>query len=361
MISTGEKMTNSLNVVWSIASKDIVDALKNKTTVFNIITMIGIVVFFYWISSVRPFDKEIEIVVYDEGNSSLPMERVQLSDGYSLVLYEVTSIQQMERNMGFREMGLVIPADFEKVFASGGEPILKGSILWVHRAKSDELESKYSQKLTEWLGQSVRVEIGENYVIPQPDIPTWPVHFHILFAVFFMAITTVPHLMLEEQRTKTMDALLVSPASAGKVVLGKALAGFFYILFSGGLFFALNWAYVTHWGLAILAFLCTALFSIGVALVLGVFIRTPLQMMVWMAPMMFFLVIPAFFALEPNLTANLKTILNWLPTTALVKIVKLSLSSEVPLVPLLNNLAIALGSTVLIYAIVIWKVRLADR
>jgi hypothetical protein len=77
--------------------------------------------------------------------------------------------------------------------------------------------------------------------------------------------------------------------------------------------------------------------------------------------MMFLLVLPAFFALSPNLTANLKAILSWLPTTALVKIVKLSLSSEIPLAQLLNNLAIALGSTVLIFAIVIWKLRRADR
>ncbi|MFX0145153.1 MAG: ABC transporter permease [Candidatus Hodarchaeota archaeon] len=359
MISTREEVSNSLNVVWSIASKDIVDALKSKATVFNIFAVIAIVLFFYWISSVRPFDKEIEVVVYDEGNSSLPMERVQLADGYSL--YEMSSIQQMERNMGFRELGLVLPADFDQVLDSGAEPTLTGYILWAHRAKAAELESKYSQKLSEWLGQFVRVEIGENFVVPQPDIPTWPVHFHILFAVFFMAITTVPHLMLEEQRTKTMDALLVSPASAGQVVVGKALAGLFYVLLSGGLFFALNWAYVTHWGLALLAFLCTALFSIGVALILGVFIKTPFQMMACMAPIMFVLVLPAFFALQPFLAANLKTILNWLPTTALVKIVKLSLSSEVPLDQLLNNLAIALGSTVLVFAVVILKIRRADR
>lgn len=355
------KLLDNLYMAWSIASKDIVDALKNKGTRFNIIAMIVVVVFLYWISSVRPFDKEIEVVVYDEGISSLLMERVQLADGYSLVLHEVSSIQQMERNMGFMEMGLVIPADFDQVLEAGGEPTLNGSILWVRRSKAAELESKYSQKLTEWLGQSVRVAIGENFVVPQPDALTWPVHFHILFVVFFMAITTVPHLMLEEQRTKTMDALLVSPASTGQVVVGKALAGFFYVLLSGGLFFVLNWAYVTHWGLAILTFLCLALFAIAMALFLGVFIKSPLHMVFWMAPMMFLLVFPAFFVLEPNLAANLKAILSWLPTSALVKIFKLSLSSEVPLDQLLSNLAIALGGTVLVFAIVIWKVRRADR
>ena len=49
-------------------------------------------------------------------------------------------------------------------------------------------------------------------------------------------------------KNKTLEALLVSPASAGQVVLGKALAGSFYVLLGGGLFFGLNWAAVTNWG-----------------------------------------------------------------------------------------------------------------
>jgi ABC-type polysaccharide/polyol phosphate export permease len=130
---------------------------------------------------------------------------------------------------------------------------------------------------------------------------------------------------------------------------------------SGGLLFALNWAYVTHWGLALLAFLCTALFSIGVALALGVFIKSPQQVRLWMFPVVLVLLIPAFFALEPNLTANLKTIFSWLPTTALVKMFQFALSSHAPLSQLLTDLAIALGSTVLIFALVTWKVRRADR
>ncbi|KPK94089.1 MAG: hypothetical protein AMJ88_05100, partial [Anaerolineae bacterium SM23_ 63] len=67
MNSTREKVINSLNVVGSIASKDIVDALKNKGTCITIIMMMGMVVFFYWISTVRPWDKSIEAIVYDEG------------------------------------------------------------------------------------------------------------------------------------------------------------------------------------------------------------------------------------------------------------------------------------------------------
>ena len=353
--------TDNIYMAWAIGSKDIVDALKNKNTRTNIVLLIFIVVFFYWSSTPRPFDKRIDVAIYDEGNSSLTDLPTQLGDGYSFRFYEASSLQEMERMMGYKQLGIVIPSDFDRALEADGEPELSGYILWVHRTRVSDLELKYSDKLSELLGQPVRVNIGQNFVIPQPDVETSTVQFTILFAVFWMAVTVVPFLMMEEKQTRTMDALLVSPASAGQVIMGKAIAGAFYVLLSGGLFFALNWAYVTYWGLALLAFLCTALFSIGVALALGVFIKSPQQIRLWMFPIVAVLLVPAFFALEPNLTANLKAIFSWLPTTALVKMFQFALSSHAPLSQLLKNLAIALGSTALVFAVVIWKVRRADR
>ena len=352
---------DNLYMTWAIGSKDIVDALKNKNIRTNIILMMGMVVFFYWASTLRPFDKRIDTALYDEGHSSLAVGTADLADGYTFRFYEAASIHEMERMMGYKQLGVVIPADFEQTLASGGEPTLTGYVLWVHRARAAELEVQYSQKFTELLGKPVRVEINENFVIPAPDVETSGVHFHILFATFFLAITLVPALMLEEKRTKTLDALLVSPASAGQVVLGKALAGLFYVLLGGGLFFVLNWAYVTNWGLALLAFLGCALFSIGLALAMGSFIQSRQHMVIWMLPVTVVLIIPAFFSQEPNLAPGLKAIFTWLPTSALVNIFQFAMSSHAPVHQLLINLVIALVSTALVFAAVIWKVRQEDR
>jgi len=352
---------DNLYIVWAIASKDIVDTLKNKNTRTNIILMMGMVVFFYWASTLRPFDKRIDTAVYDEGNSSLTTGTAELADGYTFRFYDASSLHEMERMMAYKQLGVVIPADFDQVLASGGELTLSGYILWVNRARAAELESKYSQKFSELLGQPVRVEIKENFVIPAPDVETSGVYFHILFATFFVAITLVPTLMMEEKRTKTLDALLVSPASDGQVVMGKALAGLFYVVLTGGLFFALNWAYITNWGLALLAFLGCAMFSIGLALALGSFIRSQQHLGIWMLPVIFVLIIPAFFSQEPNLAPGLKAVFSWLPTSALVKIFQFSLSSGAPLDQLMTNLTVALGSIVLVFATVTWKVRRSDR
>jgi ABC-type Na+ efflux pump permease subunit len=360
-MKTTTPLKDNLYMAWTIASKDIVDALKNKTTLVNIILMAGIVIFFYWTSTPRPFDKRIDVALYDEGTSSLTYDTAELGDGYSFRFSRASSIQEMEMIMGYKQLGVVIPADFDQVLASGGEPTLTGYILWVHRADAADLEEKYAQKFTELFGQTVHLSIGENFIVPQPDVETSTVYFTILYATLWMALTIVPHLMIEEKRTRTMEALLISPASAGQVVMGKALAGLFYVLLSGGLFFALNWANVTNWSLATISFLLVSLFSVGLALVVGSIVKTAQQLSIWMIPIVVIFLIPGFFANEPFLAPSLKTIFKWIPTTAMIQLTKFSFSSSAPPAQLLTNLAIALVGIGLVYAVVVWQVRRSDR
>ncbi len=115
------------------------------------------------------------------------------------------------------------------------------------------------------------------------------VSYLMIYFVFSTALLVIPHLMLEERQTKTMDALLTSPASPGQVVLGKALAGFFYILIIGGLALVLFSAFIVNWPMALVAFLGYALFAIGLGLLVGSFITSSKQIGIWMLVLMLFL------------------------------------------------------------------------
>jgi len=359
------KLMDNLYMAWAIASKDIVDALKNRATRTNILVMVGIVVFFSWYSNVRPWDKKIDTVVYDKGSTSLGFDVPELADGYTFEFYEASSMQEMKHTMVYKgeglAMGIVLPGDFDQAFEAGGELTLDGYVLWVHRSKVTEWEALYSEKFTELLGRQVRVEIGGNIVTPPPDAQSTSTNFTLLLAIFMMAFMVVPHLMLEEQHTKTLDALLVSPASAGQVVMGKALAGLFYVGLAGGLSFALNWAYVTDWGLALVAFLVTVLFAIGSGLALGSFLNSAQQLNIWGLVINFFLLFPALIALDPLLPEVMRAVFSWLPTTALAKMFQFSFSTGVTPAQLWTNLAIALGWAGLGFAAVVWKVRRSDK
>lgn len=354
-------LMDNLYIARTIASKDILDVIKNGITLINFMVILGILVFFYWASTVRPWDKRMEVTVYNKGTSSLTNLPTDLNDGYSFVFTEADSLEDMRTKVRYESLGVVIPPDFEQTLASGGEPAITGYILWAFRGELAELETLYSDKFSELLGQPVRVEIGDNIIRPAPDVETNTIYFHILFATLFLAINLVPALMMEEKRTKTLDALLVSPASNGQVVMGKALAGLFYVMLGGVLFFALYGAYIVNWGLALLAFLLCALFSIGLAIALGSFVQTQQQLMLWMLPIIFLLIVPSFFAGEPFLAPGLKAVIAWLPTTALVKIFKFSLSSHAPLDQLMLNFGLALASIALLFGVVVWKVRQTDK
>ena len=351
----------NFRTIWAIAWKDIKDALTNKNTITNILVVICLVVFFWWGATPRPFDKNIDVAYFDQGSSTLTSHTEKFGDGYQFRFFDVDSPEEIRSSMGYKQLGIVIPADFDQTVASGGEAVLTGYTMWVFRNSVAEMENKYSDLFSQMLGNPVQVKIGENILKPEPGVHYNTVNFQVMWAVLFMALMVVPQLMLEEKQTKTMDALMISPVSPGGMVAGKALAGLFYILISGGLYLALNHAYVINWWLTILAFVCTAIFSIGLALFMAGFIKNPQMIAILILPVVAVFVLPAMFQEEPLLIPSLRTIFGLIPTSAMVKIMGLSFSSYAPLQDLLINLGISLAGIVLVYAGVIWQVRHLDR
>lgn len=351
----------NFNTIWAIAWKDIRDAVTNKATLVNILIVIGFVVFFWWSSTPRPFDKDIDVAYIDEGSSTLPTRTEEIAGGYQFRFFEVESGEEITDAMGYKQIGIRIPAGFDQALSSGEEAVLPGYTMWVYRGSVPEMENKYSDLFSQLLGSPVRFEIGENILIPEPGVHYNTVNFNVMWAVLFMALLIIPHLMLEEKQTKTMDALMVSPVSPGGLVVGKALAGLFFILVSGGLYLALNSAYVVNWWLTLLAFFSTAVFSIGLALFMAGFVKNPQMIAIVMLPVIAVLVLPAMFSQEPFLAPGLRNIFNWVPTTAMVEIMGYSFSTHAPAGELLINLGLILVSIVLVYAGVIWQVRSSDR
>jgi ABC-type Na+ efflux pump permease subunit len=354
---------NGVYNAWIIGTKDILDALKNKGSRSNILIMVLMVVFFYWLSELRPFDKKVSVVVYDESKSELALETVKLTDGNVYSFRQASSLQDMEQKMANQNLGLVIPANFGQTRVSDGTPALNGYIFWVNRRNANELEAKYSQAFTEILGQPVRVVIDENIVIPEAsaDGSQTNVTYLMVYFVFTIALLIIPHLMLEEKQSKTFDALMTSPASPGQIVGGKALAGFFYILLIGGLALALFSQYIVHWTIALVAFLGYALLAIGMGLVVGSYIKSMKQLGSWMLVLALILMVPPLFYMSPNLKAGIRSVLTWVPTSTLATLFRFSCSACFTLEEILPNLVVVVMTIGIVFGMVVWKVRRYDR
>jgi ABC-2 type transport system permease protein len=346
----------------AIARKDILAVLKNKVTLINFFVILGMVWFFYFFSTTRPFDKEIDVAVYNESQSELEqLNGIEVGEEYSFSFMELDSFDQMIRNMQYKELGLVIPAGFTRSLEAGEEVTLEGYALWMDRNSILEKETSYSAKLTELLGAPVRVEIGENVVISNHQYPPSQVSSNLMYVIFMSALILLPYVMLEEKETKTMEALQVSPADPLDIVLGKAITGMFYVTIVAAVAYAVNWAAITNWGLAVVAYLLCTLFTVGLALLMGVIFTSGQQMRIWFLVVIFVILLPGMFSREPLLAPWLKTILQWNPSSAILNLFTYGITQGVPAADLWLNVGILLVSIVIVFAAVVWKVSREDR
>jgi ABC-2 type transport system permease protein len=179
-----------------------------------------------------------------------------------------------------------------------------------------------------------------------------------VIVIFFTGTLLVPQLTLEEKQTKTLDALLVSPASTAQVVLGKAAAGCFYCMVVSAVVLAFNSNLIVHWGLILLAFFCGTLLSVGIGLAMGIFLEVKAQITTWTLILAQPLIAPVFLSImDPILPEKVRFIFSWIPTGALVILFRHTLSTGAATATTWRHFTLVLISATIVLAAVAWKVR----
>ena len=146
------------------------------------------------------------------------------------------------------------------------------------------------------------------------------------------------------------------------MVVGKALAGLFYVIVAAGVVFAINWTGVVHWEVVLLFVLGIGVFSVGVGLSLGSFFERQ-QDVVGLTMLLIVVFIGALFAnmLNLDLPTVVQAMLRWVPSVALAEIIRFVFLQNVSWGLVLTNLGGVMGISILLYALVVWKVRRWDR
>jgi ABC-2 type transport system permease protein len=366
MRSTKDKLIDSLNIIWTITSKDVVDALRNKL-IMSMIIGLSLMLIMPKVMGLAIDPPYTSVLVFDPGDSLLAAE---MQDSPQFRVSRVNSISRLEEAIGSSmsglgvEFGVAIPSDFDQNLEAGEMAELEGYLVWANRGKADQLKSDFERGFADLMGEPVGINIEGNLVYPPSNSPlflsilTWT----SVIVILSMGINLVPHLLFEEKQTKTLDALLVSPASPGLVVAGKALAGLFYILVTAGVVFAINWAGVVHWEIAALFAIMSGLFCVALGLVLGSFYERQ-QEIVGLTMVLLLVLVGALFisGMDLEIPAALQAIIPWVPSVALSNILQLSYLKSAPWNQLWQSLGSLVGFSILLYALVIWKVRRSDR
>jgi ABC-type Na+ efflux pump permease subunit len=254
--------------------------------------------------------------------------------------------------------------DFDQLWESGEPLTIDGYVAWTNRAKASQLKHEFEAQIEELMGRPVAVNIEGNTVYPPADSGLWLLMVTLLpvSVIFMMGISLVPALLFEEKQTKTMAALLVAPANINQVISGKALAGLFYVMVAAGVLFITNWSGVVHWQLVPLFVLGIGLFSTAVGLLLGSFFERQ-QDVAGLTMLLILLFIGAIFIemLNMEIPPLLQTMLPWVPSVGLGKIIQFVFLENVPWGEVWLNLGWVLLISAALYMAVTWKSRQLDR
>ena len=364
MTGNRPNLGSGLRIVWAITAKDMVEALKNKTTLVNIAITLAVVIFYRLLPNLAS-DKEVtNLLVYDAGSSTL-VTALEGSSRLSLYTYSSQAVMEDKLSRGdVPELGLVIPVGFDRALASGEQLQLEGYLLhWVKDSDAAALKALVEGEIVARTGQPARIELEGNRVYPQGRLGglAFTMAISLPIALLMMGIGVVPQLMFEEKQARTLDVLLVSPASSGQVVLSKALTGLFYCLVCVVAVFVLYPGLIVHWSLAILAAALLALFASELGLLMGIIFDTRQQFIIWTMPLYAVLLLPAFLTiLGPILPGVVNAILPWVPTVTLVEVLFASCGRSISWAAA-GQLAYVAVWTALVLAAVAWFVRRSDR
>jgi ABC-type multidrug transport system permease subunit len=348
-----------LRITWAITLKDVTEALKNRTVLSNIIIVLLMMVVYKSMPSWFLDMNDRDIAIYDPGQS----EFSTLIEGRLNYIEAESRIRLLDliEDIDVREIGLTIPANFDKAFNSGESIELRGDIFWWNRHNVPELQVEFESLLSEALEQPVRIALEEPLYPASDSMGVVTAAMSTVITIFFTGTLTIPHLMIEEKQSRTIESLLVSPADARHVVVGKAAAGLLFSLIMAAIVLAFNREFIIHWDLVILVTILGSFFSVSTGLTLGSFLENRQQMMIWSFIPAFVLLFPVLLSgVEPILPQAVRNVLTLVPTVAHVTAHRYALTQGATLNQILIRLAVISGWSAFLLGVVVWKVKRTD-
>jgi ABC-2 type transport system permease protein len=325
----------SARIIWVLFAKDALEALKNKNTIVVIVTSLFMVLFYSALPALSGLEDQPALLLYDDGNSRLAL---LLEDSRNIRLYTYQSEEQMKRVLthgDVPELGLVIPAGFDRALQAGESPRLQGYVLrWVSDVDAEALRGTVESEISALAGQTVLIELAANRIelLPESGGLGETAGFALVFVLIMIGVILVPHLMLEEKQNRTLEVLSLSPASVSHIVTAKAMTGIFYCSLGSVIALAINHVLVVHWWLAILTVLVGALFTVSLGLWLGIKIDSRAQLSMWSWIILLPLIMPIIFSLlEGLIPAIWVRIFSWVPSSVILQLSKTSFANPIPI------------------------------
>jgi len=358
----------NLRIIWIIARKDLVDAVKNQLLFLSLLMPIFLWLLFRLVFSDMSGMGTMKIAVHDDANSRLVTE---LRNMPGVTLSELETEQQVINLVKKQSYsGLVIPAGFDEALARNQNPLLTvyinsrsggGGIqafqtlidqqLW-KLAGHDSLPAQI--RLVDTAGSKSGLFGGGI------NMNSFMSVMLLVLSIVGIGVFVVPSLLVEEKEKQTLKYLLVSPAGPVEVVAGKALVGLAACLVIVGSMMILNKSWTGNWPVTLLALILGSLFAILVGLAMGGFFKTIAQVNTWSSVLLIFLLLPTWVAVMP-LPDPFGLIVRLVPSYYLVDLLNQSMAGNATFGSVWSSLTVLAVCTVFAFSMVVWTVKREDR
>lgn len=211
-----------LNVMLAIVRKDILSLIKNKNILIVILTPVLLSILSASTVSLA-VDPMVSVALYDKGSSTDFIEYLKSVDNYNVI---VAKSAEQSKELFYKEevvAFMTIPEGFSTDLKKGLKPSLDITVN-PSNTKSIAFLQTYKDVIMGFAKQEYPVRISLK-TIPTSmqsrlNIPIW-----VMFTLIFVGISVLPNTLTTEKEKKTLDAILVSPASEKDVIYGKSLFG----------------------------------------------------------------------------------------------------------------------------------------
>lgn len=333
----------NLNVVLAIFRKDLISSVKSKNLLIILLTPIFLSVLFN--STVSLTDNTIvPIAVYDKGSSADFIEYLSSKDNYDVIIADSTGkSEELLYNQKVAAV-MLVPEGFSADIKNGLDPSLN-IIVNPYEAKSVAFLQTYKDIIMDFAGQKYPVNVILN-TLPEDlqsrfNIPIW-----IMFTVVFVGMMVLPNTLTTEKEKKTLDAILVSPASEKDVIYGKSFFGLFLTILISLVIIIINKGFVGNFlSTAVFIILGSAVFT-GLGLLIASYAdnysSASLLSTIFMAPLI-------LLALLADLSQEIEYIAHLVPSTYVFYGIKSAMLNNSGISDLYPEVGILLIFNILVY------------
>lgn len=221
------------------------------------------------------FSEKPKLGIVDEEGSQL-VTMVKELDSVDYREYSTQSEIRQAVEDGIVDIGVVIPDGFDDAVTQGDEIEITAYIWGESLAKNRTiLLVTIANLIREMTRQEAPVDI-EIVTLGDEEIIPWNVRLLpiiVLIAVFLGGVFIPATSLINEKEKKTLDALVVTPASILDVFAAKGLLGFILSLFVGIVVLLMNQAFGVQPLLLVLVLALGAIMAIEIGMICGALIK----------------------------------------------------------------------------------------